>query len=142
MLSEKNCGHQGRFIRLRSRGFTLLELMIAVAIIGILAAIALPSYQESVRKGHRAAAQGFLMDAAQRQQQYLLDNRSFAGTLTAMNMSVPDEVSSFYTITIALSAGPPLAYTMTATPKSGTMQAADVTLTLNSAGVRTPADKW
>ena len=54
------------------RGFTLLELMIVVAIVGILASIAYPSYMDHVRKGNRAKAQAFLMDVAQRQQNYLL----------------------------------------------------------------------
>ena len=65
-------------------GFTLIELMIVVAIIGILAAVAYPSYQDHIRKGNRSAAQAFMMDVAQRQQSYLLNNRSYATTLAAL----------------------------------------------------------
>ena len=59
----------------RSRGFTLIELMMAIAIIAILAAIAYPAYQKHLAKGRRAAAQAYLMDIAQREQQYFLDQR-------------------------------------------------------------------
>ena len=55
--------------RNRVRGFTLIELMIAVAIIGILVAVAYPSYQGQVRKANRAAAQQFMLDVAMREQQ-------------------------------------------------------------------------
>ena len=56
--------------RRSNKGFNLIELMIVVAIIGILAAIAYPSYTNSMIKGSRGAAQAFMMEVAQRQQQY------------------------------------------------------------------------
>jgi type IV pilus assembly protein PilE len=61
----------------RNRGFTLLEVMIVVAIVGILAAIALPAYQNQVRKGNRSAAQQFMQDVALREQQIMLDMRGY-----------------------------------------------------------------
>jgi type IV pilus assembly protein PilE len=65
-----------------TRGFTLIELMVTVAIVAILAAIAYPSYQTFVRKGNRAGAEAVLMDIATREHQYLLDIRSYVDTTT------------------------------------------------------------
>src|SRR6266536_3766572 len=84
------------------RGFTLIEVMIVVAIVAILAAIAYPSYIAQVRKGHRAAAQSYLMDLAQREQQYMLDARSYTGNPAALGyLATPGEVSPWYNVTIA-----------------------------------------
>ena len=80
----------------RKTGFTLIELMITVAIIGILAAVAYPSYQNYLLKGRKGAAQAFLLLAAQRQQQYFLDNRSFAADFAALGMTVPADVTPYY----------------------------------------------
>lgn len=126
----------------RTRGFTLIELMIAVAVIGLLVAVAYPSYQEHVRKANRAEAQAFLMDVAQRQQQYLLDSRRYADSIAALSMTVPTKVNTNYTVSVALTAGSRPGFTLTAAPKSGSAQAGDVTLTLDHTGAKTPANKW
>jgi type IV pilus assembly protein PilE len=124
----------------RASGFTLIELLIAVAVIGILAAIAFPSYQSYVIRNNRAAAQSALMDLAQRQQQYLLDNRAYAPDVTTLNVTLPTKVTQFYGVAIATTAGPPPTFTVTATP-TGT-QAPDGTLTIDQAGNKTPSNKW
>lgn len=126
----------------RSRGFTLIELVIVMTIAAVLAAIALPSYQQYMIRSHRSAAQAQMMDLANREQQYFLATRAYADatTLTASGYALPSEVAAFYSFTITLQAGPPPGYIITFTP-SGT-QASDGALTLNSAGVKSPTDKW
>lgn len=126
----------------KNKGFTLVELMVAVAILGILASIVLPSYQDYLRKGRRSAAQSVLMDVAQKQQQYLLDSRSYASDLSTLNITVPSDVSKYYAITLTAADGAPPTFTATATPKSGTDQASDPTLTIDNTGKKAPADKW
>jgi type IV pilus assembly protein PilE len=120
----------------------LVELMVAVTIVAILAAIAYPAYTSQIIKSRRAATQATLMDIAQRQQQYLLDARSYAPDASSLRVTIPNDVSSWYTITIAAGAGPPPTFTATATPKAGTAQSNDFTMTINNAGVKTPAGKW
>jgi type IV pilus assembly protein PilE len=130
---------------MRHKGFTVVELLIVLAVIGILTAIAFPSYQNHVRKGSRAAAQAAMMQIADRQAQYLLDARNYAvGTsaLSTLNVTLPSDVSSKYTVTVTASDGSgtastPPSYTITATPITGNAQAADGTLTLTHTGAKT-----
>ena len=63
----------------RADGFTLIELIIVIVIVSILAAVALPGFQDAMRKGRRADAKEGLMDAANRQERFMLDrNKSVA----------------------------------------------------------------
>jgi len=123
-------------------GFTLIELMITVAIVGILAAIAYPSYTQYMIRANRAAAQAEMMDIANRQEQFLLTDRSYASktTLEASGYTLPSDVSSKYSYAVVTGTGTVPSYTLTFTP-TGT-QASDGNLVITSEGVKTPADKW
>ncbi|MCY1508441.1 Type IV minor pilin ComP, DNA uptake sequence receptor [compost metagenome] len=127
----------------RGGGFTLIEVMITVAIVAILASIALPSYRQYIVRSKRSAAQAQMMDIANRQQQFLIANRSYANTtaLTASGYSLPAEVSSNYSYEVTLQeAGLPPAFTITFTPIGS--QVGDGNLGLTSEGVKTPSNKW
>lgn len=128
--------------RNKRRGFTLIELMITVAIVAILAAIAYPSYQQYVLRGNRGAAQGAMMEIASRQQQFLLANRAYASKseLEGSGYALPSDVSDRYDYEVTLGTGTLPSFIITFTAKGA--QAGDGNLTLSSEGVRAPADKW
>ena len=117
----------------KTRGFTLIELIIVITIIGILVAIAVPSYQNHLRKGRRAEAQGFVTQIAQRQQQYLLDARTYAFTVADLGLTAPAAVAAHYTITITGASTPPQ-FTITADPSASSVQSADGILTMTHTG--------
>ena len=133
-------------------GFTLIELMITVAVVGILAAIAYPSYQDSIRKSRRADAKSALLDAAHRQERFFTENNQYTSVLVApggcigaaCGLSLPAATTTdgYYTLTLNApvnAAGRISTYTLTATPVAGKSQAHDSSceaFTLNHLGVK------
>ena len=83
----------------KRRGFSLIELMIALAIVAILAAIALPSYRQYVIRSHRRAAQTSMVDIANREQQYFAANRAYADVAT-LGYVLPTDVDANYDFSI------------------------------------------
>jgi len=124
-------------------GFSLIDVLITVAIVGILAAIAYPSYQSVMRKNNRAAAESYLADVAQRQQQYMLDQRSYASDVSTLGVPTPATVTPYYTIAIAVAAGPPPSFSASAAPIGS--QASDLSgqsLTITNTGAKGPSGAW
>ncbi|QKX17359.1 type IV pilin protein [Microbulbifer sp. YPW1] len=123
------------------RGFTLIELMIVVAIIGIISAIAYPSYMESVRKSNRADAKAALNDVSHRLQRCFTAYSDYTHASCAVGQTLDDgrSVSSgegMYTVTGNLTA---TTFALTAAPVAGTTQAGDSkcgSFTLTQAGVK------
>ena len=138
--------------RARAGGFTLIEVMIAVAIIGILAAIAYPSYIEHVRKSRRTAAKSALSEAAQFLERNMtlyncynyksaLECAKQAGTtitLPSTWQSLPADGSGMYELSFSANSPTANTYELKAVPKTGSPQAADACgqLTLDNKGVR------
>jgi type IV pilus assembly protein PilE len=116
-------------------GFTLIEMLITVAIIAILAAIALPSYQRYVVRTARTEARSALTEIAARQERYRYSNPGYASTLAQLSFTNPITENGRYTISLA---GGGATYTVTATPVSGTSQSADTcaALSVTHAGVK------
>ena len=113
-------------------GFTLVELMIAVAIIAILSAIALPAYSNYVIKAARSDGKASLVDAASRQEQFYLDNKTYADTMAKLGLSGTSDAGKY---TIALSDATATTYTMTATPVTADLTCGN--LILNEKGSKT-----
>ena len=121
------------------KGYSLIELMVVVAIIGVLAAIAYPSYIDYIYRSRRIDAQSIILNIQLLQEKYRVNHPTY-GALANLG-SIPS--SDYYTF--AVSGTSATAYTITANAKSGTSQANDTgctTMAIDQASTKSPAECW
>ena len=121
----------------KQAGFSLIELVVAAALIGIVAAIALPSYQRQIEKTRRGDAQGALLGLANAMERYYVDNRTFVGADPATLYSAKSPVDGaevYYALEIQ--AATRRAFTLQAVPKNAQANDKCGTLTLTRTGTR------
>lgn len=125
----------------RVKGFTLIEIMIVVMIIGVLAAIAYPSYQNHVIKSRRAAAAACSLEAAQFMERFYTTNMKYDKDIAGKAVALPatacaNDLANFYTFSLKAADLSASTYTIDATPK-GQQLARDTkcaTLSINQTG--------
>ncbi len=127
----------------RAKGFSLMELMIAVVIIGILAAIAYPAYTDHMTRTRRSDGKAALLNLANYMEHYYTENNGYTGaTLSSIGYTGTTSQEGYYNLSISALSN--TSYTLTATPTG--VQAGDTTcgaLTLTNTNIKGPtADCW
>ena len=126
------------------KGWSLIELLTALAVVGVLAAIATVAYPHYLLRVNRSQAQQLMLTIMDRQQQYALDSREFASSLGSIGLNFGSSGwnctvycnNGYYTVSVtANNAATPATFIITANP-AGSSQVKDGTLTLDSAGMR------
>lgn len=127
------------------KGFTLIELMVVITVLGILLAIAVPNYFQYVREARRAEAQSQMMEIRLGMERWRANNSTYSGTVSDSGFTGSND---YYTYTITNTGAS--TYTINATAVTGKSQVNDVTgsgtsctpLTLNQSAAKTPAACW
>lgn len=134
-------------LRRTARGFSLIELMVVVVIVSILAAVALPSYQNSVAKSRRTVAKTALLDLAARQEKYFSTMNQYTTDLTgtgSTGLGIPttalkDGSNNLYTLSVVVNnATNPPTFTATATATGSQSSDSCGNFTVNNFGQQTP----
>lgn len=124
-----------RFAMKHQEGFTLLELMIAVVVVAILAAIALPSYTAYVRRTACEDVKGTLTGAAGLMERYRAQNNTYTNANLGAYAQSPVDAAAIFNIALNVD-GSGTSYSLTASPVEGGIMANRGTVTLSSTGVR------
>ena len=109
----------------KKKGFTLIEMLIAIAIVAIIASIALPSYNETMRKARRSDASAALTKAAMMQERAYTTNNKFSGVIANLGGNTSEEGQ--YTISVDITACTSSCFILSATPVTGEAQDNDDT---------------
>ena len=130
------------------KGFTLIELMIVIVIMGIIAAIAFPSYEQYMRKSKRSEGHSVLLEVMRAQERYYTDELTYTSDLKDLGYSkstaVPSE-NEYYEISASACVSPystDISNCVRLTAKAVGSQTKDGNLVLNSAGLKSPSDRW
>jgi len=133
----------------KATGFSLIELMIVVVIVGILMAISVPAYQGYVLRSHRTDAHSSLLDIAARQERHIAQFNRYAETVTGtgatgLNMASANSRENYYTLGVTSDCADfTICYTITATAVGTQANDTDCpTISYNSVGTKTTADCW
>jgi type IV pilus assembly protein PilE len=126
----------------KNRGFTLVELMVVVAIVAILTLVAFPAYQDQMRKTRRSDAKVALTELANRQEKFFSDNQRYTGTIVGSpGLTYTMSLSPERYYTLSAQAPSNTSYTLTATAVATGPQGADTAcqvMTINQNGNKTP----
>ena len=142
MIQQGSNGLKGAQVRATGhKGFTLIEVMIVVAIVAILTTIALPSYQSYIRRAARTAGMNYVADIAQRQELRFQNTRAYSSALTDFPAMPADASQNYAAPVIVLDAGPPAGFTITMSPLASGILSADGDLVISSTGTRTRGGK-
>jgi type IV pilus assembly protein PilE len=130
--------------RFKATGFTLIEMMVVVAIVGILAAVAIPSYRNHIIRAARVQAQTELLELASLQEKIFLNSNNYTSSVTTaysgttaggLGRTSGLTKDSRYTLSLDI-AEPAQTFVLTATPASGTTQVGDGNLSVSESGRR------